>query len=188
MTSLRSIPIPVPNLKNVLTWRVGFIVVTTALIMLCGYNFLATTSKSYAMAGGEVDLNAMITDKLMTYAPLVLSLFTGWLARVLKVKPEYVQAALDFANNKEVEEVERRFVSSAVGMITPLLGKYPELLLSILKSTAPYFKDHPDVLNAINALGAALVNAVFPKLPPALPEPTDVPAPVQDIPNAKVPA
>lgn len=155
--------ISLPNFKKMISWRSGFIATTVLCLCLFAYNFLASSGKTYAASNGEIDLNQLITDKIMTYGPLILSALTGWIARLLKVKPEYVQAALDFASNKDVVEVERRFVSSVVGMVTPLLGKYPELLLSILKSMAPYFKDNPKVLEAINQLGSALVDAIFTK-------------------------
>lgn len=159
--------IPIPDLKKILTWRNAFLALTTVCIGLFGYNFFASSGKSYMVpnlsGGADIDIQSMITDKVMTYGPMVLAALFGLVGKFLKIKPEYVQAALDFANNKDVEEVERRFVSSVVGMMTPLLGKYPELLLTVLKGASPFFQDHPKVLEAINILGAALVDAIFKK-------------------------
>lgn len=154
--------IQLPNFRKLMTWQSGFMATTVVCLCLFGYNYFASSGKTYS-TDGDIDITEMVTDKIMTYVPLILSVVAGLIAKYLKVKPEYVQAALDFASNKDVEEVERRFISSVVGIAMPLLGKYPELLLSILKGSAPYFKEHPKVLDAINTLGAALVDAIFRK-------------------------
>lgn len=150
-----------------ITTRNGFFAIAIALLGVTGWN--AVSAATYHSAPGA-DPGAELTGWLMTVAPGVLAALAGLVGKWLGIAPEYVSAMKDFAKNPSVVEFEKRAVNAAVEFLMPRLGKYPELLIYILRSVAPAYKNDPAVSAAITSLGAGLSNSF---LSPATPKTGD---------------
>lgn len=141
------------TIKKSITWRNGFFAVAIALVAVAARNLLAATS--YSGAPGA-DPNAEIQAWLMTAAPLIGSAVLGFIGKFLKLDPEHVAAMKNFALNPTVAEFEKRAVNAAIEFLLPRLGKYPELLLAILRAVAPSYNSDRAVSESIGQLGQSL--------------------------------
>lgn len=157
--------IPVPQIGKYLTWRNAFFASATAMAVLTAWNFFH--AMSYSSAPGA-DPNAEITGWLYTVAPGILAAVLGGVAKMLGASPEYVSAMRAFASNPTVIEYEKRAINAAVEFLLPKLGKYPEMILAILRTISPNYQSDPEVTAAIGTLGQALTKN-FLNTPPTPP-------------------
>lgn len=138
------------KIKAAVTWRNGFFASAVGLAIIAAYNTWGAAS--YSGAPGA-DPNAEIQAWLMSVLPGIGAAAFGVIGKWLKLDPEHVAAMRNFAQNPTVAEFEKRAVNAAIEFLLPRLGKYPELLLAILKAVAPSFSKDPDVVASIGKLG-----------------------------------
>lgn len=142
-----------PRLSRLFTWRNGFFAASAILAVVCASNFMG--ARSYA-ASPDADPAVAFQGWLMSVAPGAAAAVIGLVASFLGVPPEYVSAMKAFAKHPTVAEFEKRAVNAAFEFLAPKFGKYPELLMSLLRSIVPQFASDPDVAKAISDLGRAL--------------------------------
>jgi hypothetical protein len=138
------------TIKKSITWRNGLFAAAVTLLAVAAKNGMSASS--YSGAPGA-DPNAEIQAWLMTALPVVGSAILGFVGKMLKLDPEHVAAMKNFASNPTVAEFEKRAVNAAIEFLLPRLGKYPELLLAVLKAVAPSFSKDPEVVASIGKLG-----------------------------------
>lgn len=141
------------NLGRHITWRNGLFAAAALLAVVCVAN--VSGARAYS-ASAEADPAIALQGWLLSVAPGALAALAGLVASFLGVPPEYVAAMKAFAKNPDLEAIEKRAVNAAFEFILPRFDKYPELLMSLLRTIAPQFVSDPEVAKAISALGQAL--------------------------------